>query len=110
MSLVGPLLSVLIDGTVTLQGRLDLNAVGQSGNFGVNTPALKLLSRRIPAIGPIPLSLIAEVSSLLANQVVRLQVTGTVRNPTVQLAPIAQLTTEAVRFFINRANLPLPGG
>lgn len=93
---------------MTTQGRLDLDVTGRSGDFGVNAPAIRLIARRIPAVGPIPVSLIADISSLVAGRVVRLHVTGTTRNPVVQFSPIAQLTTEAVRFIIDQANIPLP--
>jgi hypothetical protein len=35
-------------------------------------------------------------------------VAGTVRSPVIQVNPLPLLTEEAVRFFLNQANVPLP--
>ena len=42
------------------------------------------------------------------EQLERLRVTGTVRSPVVTVEPLSLLTEEALRFFVNRANIPLP--
>jgi hypothetical protein len=39
---------------------------------------------------------------------VNLHVTGTIREPNVQVNATALASEEAVRFFLNRASLPLP--
>ena len=53
-------------------------------------------------MGAIPRLLLYEATALVANQVVHLHVTGTVRSPVVRLEPILLLTEEAVRFFLGR--------
>jgi hypothetical protein len=57
----------------------------------------------------VPVALIAQVSALLADRVVHLRVTGTVRSPTVRLDPVRLLTDEAVRFFLYNVVFPVPG-
>jgi translocation and assembly module TamB len=108
LTLSGSTLQLLIEGTLTLAGRLDLDVTANTGVVGVNPPALRLLGLRIPALGPIPVSLLLEATTYFSNRLIHLRVTGTVRSPSVQVEPMSLLTEEAVRFFVNRANLPIP--
>jgi translocation and assembly module TamB len=108
LTLTGSTLQLLIQGTVTLAGRLDLNATANTGMVGVNPPALRLLGLRIPVVGPIPISLLLELTTYFSNRLVHLRVTGTIRSPSVQVEPLPLLSEEAVRFFVNRSNLPIP--
>jgi hypothetical protein len=109
LTLVGELLQLFIHGTLNLAGNLDLDVTAQTGlclNLGNGTNALR---SRIPVIGAIPRVLLYEASSLLANRVVHLKVTGTVRSPNIHLEPILLLTEEAIRFFLGRlTSLPIP--
>jgi hypothetical protein len=100
LRLTGSLLNMLIEGTVNLQGRLDLDATAGTGNLGVNAVGLRLLAQRIPAVGPLPVGLIAQVTAFFANRLVHLHIGGTLRNPTIRVDPLALLTEEAVRFFV----------
>jgi hypothetical protein len=59
-----------------------------------------VLALRLPAVGPIPVGLIARVSEVLANRLVHLRLTGTLKNPQVVVEPARLLTEEAVRFFL----------
>ena len=102
LSMSNATLKMLVEGTVTLQGRLDLEATASTGLLGVNPNALRLLGVSIPAVGPIPVSTILTASSFLSNRVLHLRVTGTVKDPNVQLDPVRLLTDEAVRFFLRR--------
>jgi hypothetical protein len=94
---------VFIQGTVSLQGRLDLDATANTGNLGIGTPRLRLLGVRLPIAGPVPLVIAQEAASLLANRVIHARVTGALPNPTVRILPLATLTQEAARFFLSRA-------
>jgi hypothetical protein len=108
LSLTSPLLQLLVVGTITTQGRLDLDATGRTGTLGVSPAALRVLGLRIPAAGPIPLAVIAQATSYLSNRLVHVRVTGTVRNPSVRVEPLVLLTEEAVRFFLGQAGVPVP--
>jgi translocation and assembly module TamB len=99
--------SLFAEGNVTLQGRLDLLVVARTGGLGANSRGLALLGLRLPAVGPVPLGLIVDATAFLQNQVVRLRVNGTVRNPTVRVDLTGLLTQEAVRFFLGSTNLPI---
>jgi translocation and assembly module TamB len=103
----GGYLQVHADGTATLEGRLNLNVVAKNGDVGLPTLRLGVIALRVPIAGPVPLVLLQEASNLLANRAIYLEVTGTARKPVVRVRPLALLSEEAVRFFLNRANLPV---
>jgi translocation and assembly module TamB len=99
---------LFVNGTASTQGRLNLEVTASSGNLGVNPAFLRFLGLRIPAVGPVPVALLMEASTYFSNRLVHLRVTGTVRSPIVSIQPLSLLTDEALRFFVNRANLPVP--
>ena len=107
LSLVGASLQLFLEGTVTLQGRLDLDVLANTGRVGVNPNLLDLLGLGLPAVGPIPAEVILRASDYFSNRLLRLRVGGTIRSPSVRIDPVTLLTDEAIRFFLNRANLPL---
>ena len=90
------------DGTVGLDGRLDLDVVYTSGSVGPSSPLLRTVARNIPAIGPIPVGLIVRVTEALSNRVVRLTVGGTVARPVYAVNAARLLTENAVRFFVGQ--------
>ena len=94
------------DGTITLQRRLDLRVVARTGNLSGSVGILRAFGARIPALGPIPVGLILDVSEFLSNRTVRLDVTGTTSQPVVRVNTSALLAEEAVRFLLSRY---LPG-
>ncbi len=106
LTLVGNLLQLIVEGTVTLAGRLNLDVTAQTGLFCLNPGRRDSVSARIPLIGAIPRLLLFEASALLANQVVHLKVTGTVRSPSVRIQPLLTLTEDAIRFFFGRLLAP----
>jgi hypothetical protein len=108
LSLEGTYGQLFVEGTISLQGRLNLDVLATTTNLGPSTPALRLLGLRVPAVGPLPLSLALEARNYLSNRLIHLRVTGTVRSPTITIEPLSLLTEEALRYFLNRANVPLP--
>jgi hypothetical protein len=90
-------------GNVTLQGRLDLSVDAQTRPFGPDPLVLRALRVSIPATGPIPVSLLLQATNFFANKTVHLRVSGTVRNPVVQVEPIALIAEDVVRFFLGQA-------
>src|SRR5437588_10624511 len=84
LALVSDLVKLVIEGTMTRQGRLNLDATATTGNLGgLNNATLLVLAREVPAAGPIPLAVIAQVSTFLANRAVHLRIGGTLRSPSV---------------------------
>jgi uncharacterized protein involved in outer membrane biogenesis len=106
LALANPTAQVFADGTISTTGRVDLSVVAHTGTIGPESPALRLFGLRLPTVGPIPLSLIQNVSDFLSNRTVRLTVTGTVNNPIVRVNVGALLSEEAVRFLLGKYVLP----
>lgn len=105
LALEGGYLQLYVNGTVSLEGRLNLNVAAKTGELGAPT-GLRALALFIPIVGPIPQIVLQEANSLLASRVINLDMTGTVHNPVLRLRPL--LTDEVVRFFLNRSKLPIP--
>src|SRR5262249_30653966 len=108
LALQGSTAQVLVEGTVTLSGRLSLEVTANTSQLVANPSLLRWLGLRLPAAGPVPVGVLLEVSTYLANRLVHLRVSGTVRQPSVQVEPLSLLTQEAFNFFLNRADVPLP--
>ncbi len=62
LTLSSSIARMAIVGTVNTQGRLNLDVTGSTGTLGVNPTFLQAIGLRIPAVGPIPVSLILEAS------------------------------------------------
>ena len=92
-------------GTVTTQGRLNLDVVARTGQVGVNAPILRLLG--VASVGSLPAASLVRASQWLSNRSLNLRVTGTLRSPTVRVETLPLLTEEVVRFFLFRS---LPTG
>jgi hypothetical protein len=103
LALTGRLARLHIEGTVTLQQRLDLDVVAATNTLGVDPALQRLLSIRLPSVGPVPLGLVTEVSNYLSNRTIRLSVGGTIRAPVVRVNTAATLSEAAVRFFLGQA-------
>ena len=107
LALANPSAQFFADGTITLQNsRIDLNVVAHTGNVGPQAAGFRLLVSKLPLFGPVPISVIRDVSDLLTNRTVRLSVTGTVSNPVVRVNAGELLTQEAVRFFLTKYVVP----
>jgi uncharacterized protein involved in outer membrane biogenesis len=103
LTLASPNADLYADGTVTTAGRLDLGVIVRTGTLGLNDTALKQIGITLPTyIGPLPLQLVRDVSVLLSNRTVRLNITGTLANPQPQVNTAALLADEAIRFFLRR--------
>jgi hypothetical protein len=107
LALEGNNLHVFIDGTVSLEGRLNLGVIAQTVRLGID-PRLQVLGLRIPVTGPVPLVVLQEAATYLSNRVIHLQVTGTIRSPNIRVLPLATLTQEALRFLVRRYIGPVP--
>jgi translocation and assembly module TamB len=103
-TLTGSLLQLMLQGSVTLAGRLDLEATAGSGKSASDRRSFEILGIRISPIGPLPLAVLVDASAFLANRVIRLRISGTRTNPVVRVEPSALLSEETVRFFFNRSS------
>lgn len=102
LALANPAAQLFAEGTISTSGRVDLSVVAHTGTIGPESRALRLFGVRLPAVGPVPVALIRDVSDFLSNRTVRLTINGTTSNPIVRVNVGALLTDEAVRFFLNR--------
>ncbi len=103
LSLVSSNLQIFADGKVTLSKRLRLNVIAKTGPQGLPNFRLGLLTDQIPASGRIPVGILFQATEILSNQVIYLEVSGTIQNPVVRIRPIRTLGENAVRFFIKQA-------
>ncbi|MFO0878453.1 MAG: AsmA-like C-terminal region-containing protein [Gemmataceae bacterium] len=97
------LLQLVVQGSATLQGRLDLEVTGQTTSPTINPLGLRWILQQLPPIGPVPVGLLVRATEALADRVIHLRITGTLRSPRVQVEPVRVLSDQAVRFFLNRA-------
>jgi len=98
-----------VEGTMTLDGRLNLDVLANTGRLFINSGFVRLAALVLGVgVGPVPLVVILEASRFLSDRTVQLSVTGTLTQPYVRIRPLVTLTEEAVRFFLDRANLPVP--
>ena len=102
LALANPAAQLFAEGSINLNGRLDLDVVAHTGTIGPDARGLRLFGLRIPSIGPVPIGLIRDVTDFLSNRTVRLTITGTTGNPVVRVNVGALLTEQAVRFFVSR--------
>jgi hypothetical protein len=108
MALEAPSVRIYSEGSVTIEGRLDLAVNAMTGQIGANPDLIRLAGLRLPAIGPIPVTMIVRASNVLSNHVIRLRVGGTIRAPTVQVNAAALLSEGVLRYFLNSSGVPLP--
>ncbi|MGH7140095.1 MAG: AsmA-like C-terminal region-containing protein, partial [Pirellulales bacterium] len=94
---------IFAQGNVTLAGRLDLNVTVNTGQLNVPRRTLSLLASRILLVAAPPIGLLVNVTQFLSNQVINLEVTGTVRSPTIRIRPLNLLGQEAAQFFLLQA-------
>lgn len=106
VTLQGANVQLYLDGTASLEGRLNLEVIARTNTLGIPADRLRLLGLRIPIAGPVPLVVIQEATALLSNRLIYLQVTGTPRSPVIRPRPLPILRDAAIRYFLDRAGVP----
>jgi hypothetical protein len=101
--LVGTVLQLILQGTATLEGRLNLEATANTGGLVANAPFIRDLAAGMPDNSPLPFALLSQATRLLSVRLVHLRIGGTLRAPIVQQDTFTALTEEAVRFFVGWA-------
>lgn len=102
LSMSNALMMVLIEGNITLQGKLDMEATARTGNISALPDSMRNMGLRMPALGAVPLELISQATNTLAAGLLRFKIQGTYKNPVVRSVPLTLLTEEAIRFFLGR--------
>lgn len=103
LMLESPLVQLILEGNVTVQGRLDLDVLAQTTKTGLNPVVLRLLLKGLPPVGPVPLVVLLKANDLLSDRVIHLRVSGSLKAPRVQVEPLRLLSEQAVRFFLTEA-------
>jgi hypothetical protein len=101
LRLRGSVIQAMLAGTITMRGQLDLEATANPGLLSSDLPIFRQLGLRIPANGPVPVELLAQATQFFSRRLVHLHIGGTVRSPTVRVAPLSRFTEEAARFFLS---------
>lgn len=101
---------ILINGKVTLEGRLDLNVVALIENLNTNQAFLALSQTPLTRYSAVGLAL--RVTNFLSNRSIYAHVSGTANSPVFRLETARLLRDEAVRFLLSdtvfQQNLQLP--
>ncbi len=105
LNLVGDLAQLSIDGTVDKRQRLDLSVIVHVGRAEFNERLVGLIDIGLVPVtgGVLPIGLLAEANQLLADRLIFLRVSGTLRRPIVRIDSRRQLRQEIVLFFINNS-------
>ncbi|MFM7150842.1 MAG: AsmA-like C-terminal region-containing protein [Gemmataceae bacterium] len=103
MTLESSLILLLVQGSVTRHGRLDLDVMAQTSSPTINPVLLRSILLRLPPVGPIPVVLVFRATEIMADRIIHMRITGTVGTPRVNVEPVRLLSEQAVRFFLNKA-------
>ena len=97
---------VLINGTATFAGRLNMDVTATTGQEGPADALLELADSPLMLAAPAPVALIAKANKALKNRVVHVQISGSATNPMLRLNPGKQLGQQAIQFFLTPNYLP----
>jgi hypothetical protein len=106
LSLEGGPADLFLTGTVTPQGRINLDVHARTRATGLSLAALRVAGIQLPLQGTMPGRLLTQANTFLSSRLIHLRVTGTVSAPTVQVMVLELLRDEAVRFFLGRLGVP----
>ncbi len=93
---------ILVEGTATLKGRLNLQVMAQTSQSGPADKLLELVDSPLMLAAPAPIAIVAKANDALKDRVIHLRIAGTTARPAVRLEPTRQLGQEAVKFFMNQ--------
>ena len=94
-------IQVLMNGTMTQEGRLDFDVTVNTNASGPADQLLELANTPLMLAAPAPVALIAKANDLLKDRVVNVHVGGVATRPTIQLQPGKQLSQSAVKFLLS---------
>jgi hypothetical protein len=92
---------ILVEGTATLQGRLNLQVMAKTDESGPADKLLELADTPLMLAAPAPIAIVAKANEALKDRVIHLRVGGTAARPAIRLEPTRQLGQEAIKFFMN---------
>ena len=105
-SCAAPTVQLFVDGMVSLDGRLRLGLTGSSGSQALRLALGPIVAASIPlSFNPLSALVVIQASRIIAQHTIQAEITGTLRSPSVQIRPLATLTEEGVRFFLDQGDL-----
>jgi hypothetical protein len=102
LTLASQSLQVYMDGNVGLNGSLRMNATASTSQLSANPTIARILFEQLPLATPVPIGVLTSANRFLADRVIYMQVSGSVRNPIIRVLPVPLLRDAAVRFFLER--------
>ncbi|TWU41004.1 hypothetical protein Poly41_18390 [Novipirellula artificiosorum] len=93
---------VLVTGTTTIGGRLDMEVTATTGQEGPADQLLSLMDSPLMLAVPAPVALIAKANDALRDRVIHVDVGGTASSPVIRLNPGKHLDKKRFSFFWNR--------
>lgn len=91
---------VLMDGTSTLDGRLDFNVVAFTSQSGPADELLSFADSPLMLAVSAPVAVVAKVNEAIKDRVIHVHVGGTSARPTIRLQPAKTLSQDVLRFFV----------
>ncbi len=94
---------VLMNGTSTLTGRLNLDVTAITNPSGPADGLVDLANSPLMLAAPAPVALIAKANDALKDRVIYVAVTGVASRPTLHVQPGKSLSQDALRFVLSTA-------
>ncbi len=94
---------VLMDGTATLAGRLNMDITALTNQSGPADGLVDFANSPLMLAAPAPVALIAKANDALKDRVIHAAVTGTASRPTIHVQPGKSLSQDTLRFILSTA-------
>lgn len=94
---------VLLEGTSTLSGRLNMDVTAITNPSGPADGLVELANSPLMLAAPAPVALIAKANDAMKDRVIYVAVTGTSSRPTLHLQPGKSLSQNTLRFILSTA-------
>lgn len=106
LTLSGQKTQVYATGQASVGGKLGLEVTVKTNALSPAAQGVASAATELALLAAPPLALVLEANQLLTNQVIHLQVRGTMRSPSIRIRPLPLLGEEAIRFFLAAAPPP----
>lgn len=92
---------VLMNGTSTLEGRLDFDVTALTNQSGPADGLFSLADSPLMLAAPAPVTLLIKANEAIKDRVIHIHVGGTGARPALRLQPGKTLSQDALRFFVS---------
>ena len=94
-------------GRIWLNGRIDLDVAAHVGEFAVETALEQMLASPLQVLRVASIEQLVQASEFLDRRLLFLNLSGTVRNPTINPRPNQNLDRDTILFFVDQASVQL---